>query len=110
MDKKKHIVRGFGAGRPEDDPKENALDRELEDEEPAIEEELVALIFDRYEPVETLPESTDQKTTLDLIEEMEAFTSVSKFMLVKSMKACGFKPYYTGDQFVWLLKERQISS
>lgn len=109
MSKTNHTVRGFGASRPEEDPKEKELDKELETKEPAIEEELVALIFDRYEPVETLPESTDQKTTLDLIEEMEAFTSVSKYMLVKSMKACGFKPYYTGEQFVWLLKERLLS-
>lgn len=104
---KKHSIGGFGAHfQNERDPKEVELDKELDDDKPGIEEELVALIFERYEPVEVLAESTEQKTTVDLIDEMEAFTDVSKSKLTTSLKQFGFKPYYTGDQFVWLLKER----
>ena len=104
---KKHSIGGFGAHfQNERDPKEDELDKELQDDNPGIEEELVAMIAERYEPVETLAESTDQKTTLDLIDEIESFTDVSKPKLVMALKNWGFKPYYTGNQFVWLLKEK----
>lgn len=104
---KTHSIGGFGAHfQSERDPKEDELDRELEDDKPGIEEELVAMIAERYAPVETLAESTEQKSTLDLIDEIESFTDVSKSKLVLALKAWGFNPYYTGNQFVWLLKER----
>lgn len=105
--KKNHSIGGFGAHfQNERDPKEVELDGKLEDDKPGIEEELVAMISERYAPVESLTDSTDQKTTLDLIDEIESFTDVSKAKLVMALKACGYKSYYTGDQFVWLLRER----
>ena len=103
---KKNTISGFGAYRSNEDPKEEELDGQLDDGKPSIEEELVAMIAERYAPAETLPDSTDQKSTLDLIDEIESFTDVSKSKLVKALKAWGFKPHYTGDQFVWLLKEK----
>lgn len=104
---KKHSIGGFGAHfQNERDPKEVELDKSLDDEKPGIEEELVAMISERYAPAESLSESTDQKTTLDLIDEIESFTDVSKAKLVMALKAWGYKSYYTGDKFVWLLKER----
>lgn len=72
----------------------------------SVEESLVALIFDHYAPVETMPESTDQKTTTDLIEEMEPISEVSKSLVKLAMEEFGFKLHYTGSEFVWLLKQR----
>jgi hypothetical protein len=81
-------------------------DGDDEEKTPSMEEELVALIFDRYAPVDSLPESTEQKTTMDLVDEMESSSEVSKNKVVMALKECGFKLHYTGGEYVWMLKER----
>lgn len=99
---KKHTISGFR--QPYID-EEVSQSEETKSEGPSIEEQLVDLICQRYSPVETLQESSDQKTTLELIDEMESFSEVYKTKIVLAMKDKGFKPYYTGESFVWLLKE-----
>lgn len=99
--KKKPIIKGFG--KPYIDDEVNPIE---ETKGPSTEESLVALIFDRYAPAESFPESTDQKTTIDLIDEMESTTDVSKSLVKLAMEEFGFKLHYTGNEFVWLLHER----
>jgi len=98
---KKPVIRGFRTAYIDDE-----VDEKTVDNKPSIEESLVALIFDRYAPAETFPESTDHKTTLDLIDEMESTTDVSKSKVKMAMEDFGFKLHYTGNEYVWLLKER----
>ena len=101
---KKNTVKGF---------RHTYIDDEVDDknkpDKPSIEEELVTLIFERYEPVETMPESTDQKSTIDLVDEMESSAEVSKNKVVMALKEYGFKLHYTGGEYLWLLKERKMS-
>jgi hypothetical protein len=99
--KKKPIIKGFRHTYIDEEVDEKTID-----DQPSIEESLVALIFDRYAPADTYPESTDQKTTLDLIDEMESTTDIAKSKVKMAMEDKGFKLYYTGNEFVWLLKER----
>lgn len=82
------------------------IDEEVDEKTVDVEESLVALIFDRYAPAESFPESTDQKSTLDLIDEMESTCVVYKSKVKMAMEAKGFKLHYTGSEFIWLLKER----
>jgi hypothetical protein len=98
--KAKTIIKGFGATYIDESVAEPAKP------EITTEESLVALIFDRYAPADNFPESTDQKSTLDLIDEMESSCEVSKYNIKKAMEQFGFKLHYTGSEFVWLLKER----
>jgi len=104
---KKHTIGGFGKHyiNEEVDEKNKSMAEPVEDEI-SIEESLVALIFDRYAPAETYPESTDQKSTLDIIDEMESSSDVSKNKVKMAMEQFGFKLHYTGSEFVWLLKDR----
>ena len=104
---KKVNIKGFGHAYIDDEV--NGPDLQGEDKGPSMEEELVALIFDRYEPVETMPESTDQKSTMDLVDEMESTSEVSKNKVVMALKEYCFKLHYTGGEYVWLLKERKMS-
>lgn len=98
---KKPIVKGFRTAYIDEEVDEKTIESK-----PTVEESLVALIFDHYEPVATMPESTDQKTTTELIEEMEPISEVSKSLVKLAMEEFGFKLHYTGSEFVWLLKER----
>ena len=99
---KKNTVKGFGAHYIDENLDEGKMPKEI-----GVEESLVAMIFDRYEPVETLPESTELKTTIDLVDEMEATADVSRNAVKKAMEEFGFKLHYTGGEYVWMLKERQ---
>ena len=56
---KKNTVKGFGAHYIDENLDEEKMPKEI-----GVEESLVAMIFDSYEPVDSLPESTDQKTTI----------------------------------------------
>jgi len=98
--KQKQIVKGFRTTYIDDEVAEPAKP------EITTEESLVALIFDRYAPADNFPESSDQKSTLDLIDEMESSCEVSKYNIKKAMEEFGFKLHYTGSEFVWLMKER----
>lgn len=98
---KKNTVKGFGGHYGDDD------DEQKKPKGISVEESLVAMIFDRYEPVDNLPESTDQKTTLELVDEMEATADVSRNAVKKAMEEFGFKLHYTGSEYVWMLRERQ---
>lgn len=70
-----------------------------------IEEELVTLISQQFSPAETIGEATDLKSTTDLIDEMEEISGVTPYMVTKAMKDAGFKLHYTGEGYVWMLKE-----
>lgn len=98
---KKNTVKGFGGHYIDDDDDEPKKPKGI-----SVEESLVAMIHDRYEPVESLPESTDQKTTLELVDEMEGTADVNKNAVKRAMEEFGFKLHYTGSEYVWLLKER----
>lgn len=98
---KKNTIVGFGKHYIDEE-----VDEKKVEEKESVEESLVALIFDRYAPAETYPESTDQKSTLDLIDEMESTSEVYKSKVKMAMEAKGFKLHYTGSEFIWLLKER----
>lgn len=98
---KKKVVKGFGGSYIDEEVDEQKMPKG-----PSIEDELVTLIYERYSPAENLPESDEQKTTLDLINEMESSADVTKNLVVEAMKDYGFKMCYTGDEYVWLLKER----
>lgn len=101
---KKVNIKGFRHSYIDDE-----VDEKNMPDKPSMEEELVALVFDRYLPVDSMPESTDQKTTLDLIDEMESTSEVSKNKVVMALKEYGFKLHYTGGEYVWLLRERVSS-
>jgi hypothetical protein len=98
---KKFNITGFRTAYIDEEVDEKTVDQQI-----SIEESLVALIFDRYAPAENYPESTDQKSTLDLVDEMESSSDISKNKIKMAMEAFGFKLHYTGSEFVWLLKER----
>lgn len=98
---KKHTIAGFGKHYIDEEVDEKKVDQII-----STEESLVALIFDRYAPAETYPESTETKSTLELIDEMESSADVSKSKIKLAMENKGFKLHYTGNEFVWLLKER----
>ncbi len=98
---KKPFIKGFRTAYIDEEVDEKTAEKTV-----SVEESLVALIFDRYAPAETYPESTEQKTTLDLIDEMESCSEVSKSKVKLAMEDKGFKLQYTGSEFVWLMKER----
>lgn len=98
---KKHTIAGFGKHYIDEE-----VDEKKVEEKESVEESLVNLIFERYAPAESFPESTDQKSTLDLIDEMESTCEVYKSKVKMAMEAKGFKLHYTGSEFIWLLKER----
>jgi hypothetical protein len=102
-------VKGFRS-YPIDEPKNTSANTDVQEPAEAkisVEESLVALISERYAPAATYPEATDPKTTLDLIDEMESTCNVSRAKVKLAMEASGFKLHYTGNEFVWLLKERK---
>jgi len=98
---KKNTVKGFGAHYIDENMDEEKMPKEI-----SVEESLVAMIYDRYEPVNSLPESTDQKTTIELVDEMESTADVSRNAVKKAMEGMGFKLHYTGSEYVWILRER----
>ena len=100
---KNHTIGGFGKHYIDEEVDEKKVDQEI-----SMEESLVALIFDRYAPADDFPGSTEQKSTLDLIDEMESSSDVSKNKVVMALKEFGFKLHYTGSEYVWLLKERSL--
>lgn len=105
---KKPIIKGFRTAYIDEEVGSTGSPNEAQEvEREAVEISLVALIFDRYAPAETYPESTETKSTLDLIDEMESTCDVSKSKIKLAMEAKGFKLHYTGNEFVWLLKERK---
>lgn len=101
MNKSKPVIKGFRTAYIDESMAE-PVEAQI-----STEESLVALIFDRYAPADNFPESTDQKSTLDLIDEMESSCEISKYNIKKAMEEFGFKLHYTGNEFVWLMKERQ---
>jgi len=101
MEKSKIKIKGIRTAYIDEE-----VDEKKVEEKESVEESLVDLIFDRYAPAESYPESTDQKTTLDLIDEMESTCEVYKSKVKMAMEAKGFKLHYTGSEFIWLLKER----
>lgn len=98
---KKPTIKGFRTAYIDEEVDEKTAEQTV-----SVEESLVALIFDRYAPAKTYPESTETKSTLDLIDEMESTCDVSKSKIKLAMEDKGFKLHYTGNEFVWLLKER----
>lgn len=101
--KKKTIqVRGFGQKfKEEDDVPELTPEPEF-----SFEEQLVAIILNRYKPAEEVADATEQKSSTDLIDEMESVIEPEKNKLYLAMKDAGFQLHYNGEAFVWLLKER----
>lgn len=85
---------------------DDEVDENNKNATPCIEEQLVASLAERYTPAETIAESTEQKTTLELCDEMEATADVHKSLVHQAMVDRGFKLHYTGVDYVWLLKER----
>jgi len=98
---KKINIKGFRTAYIDEE-----VDEKTVEEKQSVEESLVALIFEHYAPAETMPESTDQKSTLDLIDEMESTCEVYKSKVKMAMEAKGYKLHYTGAEYVWLLRER----
>ena len=70
-----------------------------------VEAQLVKLLAEMYHPAATIAESTEQKTTSELIDEMESSSDVSKNKVKMAMDASGFKLYYNGSEYVWLLNQ-----
>lgn len=103
MTKSKTNIKGFR--QPYIDEEVNPLAHEREAVE-GVETQLVALLAEMYSPADTMAESTEQKTTSELIDEMESSSDVSKNKVKKAMDAAGFKLHYNGSEYVWLLKER----
>ncbi len=101
--KKKTIqVRGFGQKfKEEDDVPELTPEPEF-----SFEKQLVAIILNRYEPAEEVADATEQKSSTDLIDEMEAVIEPEKNKLYLAMKDAGFTLHYNGESFVWLLREK----
>lgn len=100
-------VIGFGANLQEKDQTESTPEIKDEASETfSFEEQLVAIILKQYDPAASVAEATEQKSSTELIDEMESVIEPEKNKLYVAMTDVGFKLYYTGESFVWLLKEK----
>ncbi len=102
--KKPIKVTGFGSRQPVQLPPEKDDTTEAT---PSIEEQLVQVILQHYVPANSVNEADAQKTSTELMDEMESVVEPEKNVLYIAMKDAGFKLHYTGESFVWLLKLRQ---
>ena len=57
-----------------------------------------------YKPAETPVEADETKSTQYLINEMSDMEEIYPYEVNRLMETRGFKIYYTGTNFVWLLK------
>ena len=66
--------------------------------------DLISVLMQTYLPAESVENSDEMKTTLELLDEFESMVDVSKDTVFAAMQSAGFKTWYTGYGFVWLLK------
>ncbi|MGQ7868691.1 hypothetical protein [Sunxiuqinia sp. sy24] len=100
-------VIGFGANFQANDQTESTP--QTPDESPetfSFEEQLVGIVLKQYDPAGTVAEATEQKSSTELIDEMESVIEPEKNKLYVAMTDAGFQLHYTGESFVWLLKEK----
>lgn len=67
-------------------------------------QELISALMQTYLPADSVSSADEMKTTLELLDEFESMVDVSKDSVFTAMQAAGFKTWYTGSGFVWLLK------
>lgn len=71
-----------------------------------IAEKLVASLTAYYYPADDFHEADETKSTRDLIEEMESVEEITASEVNFLMESYGFKLYYTGSGYEWMLKKR----
>lgn len=74
---------------------------------PAFSEKIFDALMAFYAPAEDAAAADEMKSTQDIIEEMDQVQSdISTDEINSLMETQGFKLYYNGSGYVWLLKIR----
>lgn len=80
--------------------------KEPKQETPTVTDHLLEAFMAFYEPAEPGDQDADQKTTNDIIDEMETIEEVQKGIVASYLANHGFKIVYTAAGPFWYMKPK----